>query len=218
MAGELNGTRIHLRMRISGVWVYIGGQTSHTSTANNAVIDITNKDHRSFRTLLPGAGLKSNDISGEFVFNSDLAFSELSSAAETKSVREFDVIMGGMQSSGSYMVASVARTSPDNAAVTATISLVSTEQFTQDVVLAGANPIASFTSTPTNLSVAFADTSTDGDGTVSSWFWSFGDGNSSTTQNPTNVYAAAGTYIVKLTVADDVGNSVEDVQTITITA
>ena len=33
-------------------------------------------------------------------------------------------------------------------------------------------------------------------------YWDFGDGNTSTEQNPTHQYPAAGTYIVNLTVKD----------------
>lgn len=38
-----------------------------------------------------------------------------------------------------------------------------------------------------------------------SWSWNFGDGNSSSDQNPTHTYEAAGNYIVTLTVADECG-------------
>ena len=34
------------------------------------------------------------------------------------------------------------------------------------------------------------------------WFWEFGDGNTSTLQNPIHVYTTAGTFFVKLTVTD----------------
>jgi gliding motility-associated-like protein len=36
-----------------------------------------------------------------------------------------------------------------------------------------------------------------------SWFWEFGDGNTSTLQSPEHTYAASGSYIVKLTVHND---------------
>ena len=47
------------------------------------------------------------------------------------------------------------------------------------------------------LSVAFTSTST---GTITSYAWSFGDGVTSTLQNPTYVYPTAGTFTVSLTV------------------
>lgn len=61
--------------------------------------------------------------------------------------------------------------------------------------------VADFGATPTTgcpgLNVAFTDQSTGGG---SSWSWDFGDGGSSTLQNPSHVYAAPGTYAVSLTV------------------
>lgn len=47
-------------------------------------------------------------------------------------------------------------------------------------------------------SVQFTDTST---GSPSSWQWAFGDGNSSTVQNPVHTYASAGAYAVTLSVS-----------------
>ena len=52
------------------------------------------------------------------------------------------------------------------------------------------------------LMVTFNDTSTGVNGcTPDSWLWDFGDGGTSTIQNPTHSYAAQGTYTVTLTVA-----------------
>ncbi|MBL4703315.1 MAG: PKD domain-containing protein [Flavobacteriales bacterium] len=66
-----------------------------------------------------------------------------------------------------------------------------------------ANPTASFSSTDSLLSVTFSDLTTTG-GTITSWAWDFGDGNTSTVQNPSNTYAA-GTYTACLTVGDACG-------------
>ncbi|MCB0429979.1 MAG: PKD domain-containing protein [Flavobacteriales bacterium] len=52
------------------------------------------------------------------------------------------------------------------------------------------------------LTVNFTDNSAADPGTViTSWFWDFGDGNTSTLQNPSHTYAAGGTYTVCLKVA-----------------
>lgn len=68
-------------------------------------------------------------------------------------------------------------------------------------------PQANFSITPTSPSdldeIQFNDTSVDYDGTILSWTWSFGDGNSSTSQNTTHQYADNGTYTVTLTVEDN---------------
>jgi len=71
-------------------------------------------------------------------------------------------------------------------------------------------PVADFTASPTSgpapLAVNFTDHST---GSPTSWSWSFGDGQSSTAQNPSHVYAAPGAYTVTLTVANDAGDNTQ---------
>lgn len=47
--------------------------------------------------------------------------------------------------------------------------------------------------------VQFTDATTIASGSLTDWSWDFGDGNSSTLQNPTHIYAAPGTYDVTLT-------------------
>ncbi|MFF1635008.1 LamG-like jellyroll fold domain-containing protein [Leifsonia sp. NPDC058248] len=67
-------------------------------------------------------------------------------------------------------------------------------------------PTAAFTSTVTNLSVAFdGSTSHDPDGNVNSYAWDFGDGSTGTGVNPTHAYGSAATYTVTLTVTDNQG-------------
>jgi len=66
-------------------------------------------------------------------------------------------------------------------------------------------PTANFTWTANELTVSFTDSSTDSDGNITSWNWSFGDNQFSTAQNPTHAYAAGGTYTVTLTVTDNNG-------------
>jgi FOG: PKD repeat len=66
------------------------------------------------------------------------------------------------------------------------------------------NPtIASFSASPVSgnapLNVSFTDSSTG----ATSWYWKFGDGNTSNEQNPTHTYSEAGKYTVVLTVNND---------------
>jgi beta propeller repeat protein len=67
-------------------------------------------------------------------------------------------------------------------------------------------PAADFTSDTTSgtspLTVQFTDIST---GSPGNWLWEFGDGITSTDQNPSHTYAADGTYSVSLTVGNTVG-------------
>ena len=71
-------------------------------------------------------------------------------------------------------------------------------------------PVASFTADPTttyiNTTIEFTDTSSE---SPSSWMWVFGDGSTSTLQNPTHQYTTVGTYTVQLTVSNDGGNDTE---------
>ena len=46
-----------------------------------------------------------------------------------------------------------------------------------------------------------------------SWYWEFGDGTTSTEQNPTHAYSSVGTYTVKLTVTDYNGQQAVDTTT-----
>jgi len=69
-------------------------------------------------------------------------------------------------------------------------------------------PVPIFYATPTSgtapLEVTFTDEST---GNPASWSWTFGDGNTSTLQNPTNTYATDGTYTVSLTEVNSLGTN-----------
>ena len=70
-------------------------------------------------------------------------------------------------------------------------------------------PSASFTYSPEaptiRDTVYFYDASRDPDGTIVSWYWSFGDGDTSTNKDPTHNYKDKGTYWVRLTVFDNDG-------------
>jgi parallel beta-helix repeat protein len=63
------------------------------------------------------------------------------------------------------------------------------------------------------LTVQFTDQST---GTLKSWEWNFGDGTTSTEQNPNHTYSKAGTYQVTLTVTLDNGSILTVINTITV--
>jgi PKD repeat protein len=71
-------------------------------------------------------------------------------------------------------------------------------------------PVAGFSEVCTLLSCVFTDASTDADGAadIDSRSWSFGDGNTNTTDaNPTHDYTTEGTKTVTLTVRDKAGAS-----------
>lgn len=75
-------------------------------------------------------------------------------------------------------------------------------------ITVNAAPDADFTAISTTCSgenVVFTNTSSISAGTITSYQWSFGDGNTSTLQNPTHIYANAGGYTVKLVITSNTG-------------
>ncbi len=93
----------------------------------------------------------------------------------------------------------------------------------QDVTVSGGGttnnpPSSDFTYTTTDLTVDFTDQSTDSDGSVVGWSWDFGDGATSTSQNPSHTYGADGTYTVSLTVTDDDGATGTSSQDVTVSS
>jgi PKD repeat protein len=87
---------------------------------------------------------------------------------------------------------------------------------TPTISTAGANvtnavvgqPISSFYAIPTSglvpLTVSFNDASSN---QPTTWNWQFGDGNTSTLQNPVYTYSVNGTYTITLTVSNNYGSS-----------
>ena len=84
-------------------------------------------------------------------------------------------------------------------------------------VISAFEPVAAFTWTGhcINGTITFTDQSTTAGG-FSNWAWNFGDGNTSTLQNPTHVYTTAGTYNVSLIVTNIFGCVDTIVQPVTI--
>jgi PKD repeat protein len=79
-------------------------------------------------------------------------------------------------------------------------------------------PVAAFTYSCDGLACDFTDASSDPDGSIAAWSWTFGDGGTSTAQNPSHAYACGGTYSVTLRVTDDRGRSRSVTQSVTVSA
>ena len=107
-----------------------------------------------------------------------------------------------------------------------TISLVPTQPGTFPVVLLSEpgdcpasdsisiEPLANaaFTANPVGISVDFTDMSTN----AATWFWDFGDGSTSTDQNPSHIYAGPGNYTVCLTAVSSAGCFDTTCQTVSV--
>jgi PKD repeat protein/plastocyanin len=83
---------------------------------------------------------------------------------------------------------------------------LTSSSFTKVVKPRSPVPVAAFTALCRYLECTFTDGSTDGDGAVTAWSWTFGDGQTSTSQNPVHTYGANGAYTATLTVTDQYGS------------
>jgi PKD repeat protein len=103
----------------------------------------------------------------------------------------------------------------DNKGATGTV----THDVTVTAPPANQPPVAAFTSSAVNLAASFdGSTSSDPDGTVAGYAWTFGDGSTGTGATASHTYAAAGTYTVTLTVTDNVGATNATSKSVTVAA
>jgi PKD repeat protein len=70
-----------------------------------------------------------------------------------------------------------------------------------------AGPVAAFLAGCGGQNCSFADRSTDPDGNLTAWQWSFGDGEGISARDASHAYQAAGTFTVTLTARDSEGES-----------
>lgn len=64
--------------------------------------------------------------------------------------------------------------------------------------------------------IPFYGTASDSDGSVAQLFWAFGDGSTSSSQNPSHLYTTPGSFEAKLTVTDNEGATCASTQSIVI--
>ena len=83
---------------------------------------------------------------------------------------------------------------------------------TTNVAPGTATPAAAFNAVYncSGLNVQFTDQTTIAGGSISSYLWTFGDGNSSNAQNPLHVYSATGNYTVTM-IATSAGGCIDSV-------
>jgi PKD repeat protein len=93
--------------------------------------------------------------------------------------------------------------------VTDSLGEISTD--TLMVAVQNREPTASFYHTPLEPTVfqiiQFGDNSTDPDGNITAWAWDFGDGTTSTLEDPTHKFEDRGSYTITLTINDNDGGT-----------
>ena len=103
---------------------------------------------------------------------------------------------------GSYVVTLTVTDDDGDSDVSPTTATVSDPLPNQPPDADAGGPYAADAGAPLTLD---GSASSDPDGTIVSYAWDFGDGNTGSGVSPTHTYAAAGSYAVTLTVTDDDG-------------
>jgi len=212
-----------------------GGSTSHTYTKSGTyAIDLTVTDEKGKTSsvsetiiVLPpydvNVGLTATFVASPrsyFVPPLTIQFDASGSSSDEGSIVSYSwnfgdgstgsrcIVLHTYPSAGSYIVRLTATDSQG-----ATGSITRTIQVSIDGGVEGnIRPSASFTASPTSgtapLAVDFdASDSSDPDGSISSYNWSFGDGSTGTGVATSHTYNTAGTYTVHLTVIDGQGGT-----------
>lgn len=78
-------------------------------------------------------------------------------------------------------------------------------------------PVACFTKTCTGFSCTFNASCSTGEGGISSYVWNFGDGTTANGPNVSHSFGSSGTYTVRLTVTDSIGQTHTTTQQVSVT-
>jgi PKD repeat protein len=174
-------------------WVDKSATGSSTGTAVSTAP--TSTTAQADETLFAAVGF--GDTSASLTSASGWSDAAKVEASGTK-IKGFGVAARDVSATGAYAYAGTLSASEEWVAVVVTF---------KTVVTSPGGPTASLSAAPTSgaapLTVQFTDTST---GSPTAWAWDFGDGGSSTSQNPSHAYTAAGTYTVKLTATNSGGS------------
>lgn len=115
----------------------------------------------------------------------------------------------------SYSQNSTTHQYADNGTYTVTLNVTDddgdTGEHSVNINVSNVGPTAGFTFEPSNPLVGeiiwFNDTSTDQDGTIGNWSWSFADDTVNYSQNTSHIYSNLKSYDVTLSVTDNDGNT-----------
>ncbi len=197
--GNKNLKTLHTADRAGAQWIYGGSTPTPTLTVSSISPNSGMPDSSISITSLSGTGFQSGaTVKLQRAGSIDITATAVSVATPSLITCQFAI-----PSSTSTGAWNVLVTNPDGQSAT----LPSGFSVTAPQALTAAF-IAAPTSGTAPLAVQFTDTST---GSPASWSWNFGDGGTSTLQNPSHTYTTAGTYTVSLTARNAAGTS--DIET-----
>ncbi|HEY4817365.1 MAG TPA: galactose oxidase-like domain-containing protein [Candidatus Acidoferrum sp.] len=132
-------------------------------------------------------------------FNQDQRINRLSFSISSGSLNITAPANGNLAPPGPYMIFIL-----NGSGVPSVAQIVQLTADLPPVAAANATP----TSGPAPLSVSFSSSgSRDPDGSIATYSWDFGDGQTSTQSNPTHTYISTGTYAAKLSLTDNSGST-----------
>ena len=205
----------------SGPW--FSGMIDEAAVYDKALSASTVADHFAAGSLIPPANVnpvaRFTATGGELTASFDATTSSDSDGTVTGYSWNFGDGATGSGATPTHAYAAgtftVTLTVTDNAGGTDTVS----HDVTVTAPPPNVAPVAAFTATPSNLTASFtAAASTDSDGTIANYAWTFGDGATGSGVTTSRTYAAAGTYAVELTVTDNDGDSTSLTKNVTVTA
>jgi PKD repeat protein len=121
----------------------------------------------------------------------------------------------GTQAAGSSATHAYGHSGTFSVSLTVTDDDGASTTVSKDVVVTNTAPTARFTLTCSSLNCTFdAGPSADGDGTIDTYVWSFGDGSTGGGKTVGHTYGRAGNYAVALTVTDNGGASAGETKTV----
>lgn len=211
---------------VAWAWDFGDGNTStsqnpvHTyASAGAFTVSLTVTDDEGLTDTVSGEVVVSESdpptppVAGFTYTMSDLVVTFTDTSTDDESIVSWDWQFGdGNASAGQNPVHAYASAGVYEVSLTVTDSDGLTADVTQLVDLPDISPppvdvppVANFSFAIDAFEVSFTDLSTDADGIIQNWLWDFGDGNTSSQQHPTHLYATAGQYTVMLEVTDDDG-------------
>lgn len=100
------------------------------------------------------------------------------------------------------------------------ISSAGCEDSTSMSITVTKRPVANFgaTSACAGKSISFTDSSTSKSGTITKWYYVFGDGGSASYANPTHIYTYPGNYTAKLSIENSNGCKDSIIKTVVVTS